>query len=91
MSKETSILALGVWVFILPFLGVPGSWRTVFLVLSGIAIVILGFLLRGEAMAKGPRIHRGRGHHSSHSFVEHIPEAAHDTAEQGRDGIGSLN
>ncbi len=89
MSKETSILVLGLWVFAVPFLGVPGSWRTVLLVLSGAGIAVLGFLLRGEAMSKGPRIHPGRGHHSSHSFVEHIPEAAEHP--EHTEGINSLN
>lgn len=90
MSKETGIIVLGVWVVIVPYLGVPGSWRTVLLVLSGAGIAVLGFLLRGEAMSKGPRAH-SRGRRASHSFVEHIPPTAETPAEPLHEGINSLN
>jgi hypothetical protein len=55
MSKETGVLIAGLLVFLTPFLGVPGSWRTVILVILGAAIAILGFLLRGAALGKEPR------------------------------------
>jgi len=91
MSKQTSIIVLGVWVLIVPYLGVPGSWRTVFLVLSGAAIAILGFLLRGEATAKGLSAHKTRSGRTSHSFVEHIPPAVEESPEPAKEGINSLN
>lgn len=55
MSKEMSIIVLGVLVVLTPYLGIPGTWRTVVLVCVGIAITILGFLLRGEAISQGTR------------------------------------
>lgn len=83
MSKEMTVIVLGVLVVITPYLGIPGSWKTVILVLAGLAIAGAGFLLRGEALARGAG--RGRGH-----FVENSAPAA--TTIPSRDhGIGSLN
>lgn len=82
MSKEMTVIALGVLVVITPYLGVPGSWKTVILVLAGLAIAGAGFLLRGESLARG--VGRGSGDH----FVENeapTPTHRHDQ------GIGSLN
>ena len=53
MSKEMLVIALGLWVIIIPNLGVPVSWRETLLILTGAAIVFVGFLLRGEVISKG--------------------------------------
>ena len=45
MSKETGVILIGIWVFILPFLGIPGSWRATLLTITGIGLVLLGFIL----------------------------------------------
>ncbi len=50
--KETAILVLGLVVALLPFLGFPRSWKTIFFVLSGLAIASLAFLVR-ERRGKG--------------------------------------
>lgn len=55
MSKEMSVIVLGIFVALIPYLGIPGTWRTVLLVATGSAIAILGFLLRGEAISQGTR------------------------------------
>ena len=82
MSKEMTVIALGVWVAVVPYLGVPGSWRTVILVLSGLAIAAAGFLLRGEAIARG-------GARASGSYVESA--GADATAHEDPERITSLN
>ena len=48
MSKHSIIITLAIWVMILPFLGFPSFWRTLFFVLSGLGIIFYTFLLRGE-------------------------------------------
>ncbi len=53
MSKEMSLMALGVAVVVVPYLGIPGSWRTVLLILIGLAVILIGFLLRGEVLSRG--------------------------------------
>jgi hypothetical protein len=63
MSKEMTVIALGILVVVTPYLGIPGTWKTVILVLTGAAIAGIGFLLRGETLA------RQAGHGHDH-FVE---------------------
>ncbi|HUD02695.1 MAG TPA: hypothetical protein VMR46_01565 [Candidatus Paceibacterota bacterium] len=53
MSKEMGVILLGLFVLVQPYLGVPNSWHTFFAVVAGIAIMVLGFLLRGEALGRG--------------------------------------
>jgi hypothetical protein len=58
MSKEMAIVALGVWVVVMPYLGIYRSWLTIFMVLTGVALMVIGFLLRGEAISKEHKAHR---------------------------------
>jgi hypothetical protein len=81
MSKEMTVIALGVLVAVTPYLGIPGSWKTVVLVLAGLCLAGAGFLLRGEALARTT----GYGHN-------HFVENAAPTTPTRRDhGISSLN
>lgn len=63
MSKEMTVIALGVLVVVTPYLGIPGSWKTAVFALAGLSLAGVGFLLRGEALA------RTTGHRRDH-FVE---------------------
>ena len=87
MSKEMGVIALGILVFVTPYLGIPGSWKTVIFVLAGLSIAGIGFLLRGEALARGTT-------HGHEHFVENSapPSAPASTPIHRHDqGIGSLN
>ncbi len=84
MSKEMAVIAAGIWVLIVPYLGVPGSWRTTLLIITGVALIVLGFFLRAEAIARAGR----RGHSS---FVEHVPNSTHERTYERKEGISSLN
>ena len=46
MTKKRTIIILGVLVALLPFLGFPKGLRDMLLVLAGLAIAIIGFLLK---------------------------------------------
>lgn len=73
MSKEMAVVALGLWVVVLPYLGIYRSWLTVLMVLTGIALMVLGFLLRGEVVAKEHKAHRAtpkRGSRARMPFEE---------------------
>jgi hypothetical protein len=88
MSKEMMVIALGLWIIVVrTLLGIPGSWQTFLLVLTGVALAVIGFLLRGEALSRGvtrhPRTERG----GSYPFVESQSPSAHEHKE----GITSLN
>lgn len=88
MSKEMSLIALGVWVIVVPYLGIPGSWRTALLVLTGLGIAAIGFLLRNESLS------RGIESSDRHPFVESTPAApapAPVAAVPEHSGITSLN
>ncbi len=41
MKKRTIIVILGLWVALLPFLGLPGSWKKFILIVTGLAIAIV--------------------------------------------------
>lgn len=84
MSKEMAVIALGIWVLVIPYLGVPGGWRTLLMIVTGIGLIVLGFFLRTEALARG-----GRRPHSS--FVEHVPNSVQEHTHERKEGIGSLN
>lgn len=92
MSKEMAVIALGIFVILVrTSLGLPGSWQTPLIILSGVGLAILGFLLRGEAIKRNssaPARSEGR----SYSFVENTPTApSSPTHVQPQEGITSLN
>ncbi len=41
MISRKSTFFLGIFIFIIPFLGVPSSWKTLFITISGLILVIL--------------------------------------------------
>jgi hypothetical protein len=57
MRKENIIILVGILIFLTPFLGVPGSVKTLLTAFFGIVIVILGIMVRSDfkrfAVAKG--------------------------------------
>lgn len=80
-----TIIALGLWVIIIPYLGVPGSWRTTLLVLTGLGIVATGFLIRSEGLSRG----RSASHHNP--FVENTVPRENSLHHEQKEGINSLN
>ena len=89
MSKETLVIVIGLWVLVTPYLGVPRAWLTILLVLTALALLVVGFFLRAEALSRGPR------HTRHHTFVESMPHGRHgDTPEENherKERISSLN
>ena len=53
MSKEALVIFFGALAGLAPFLGLPGSWRTVLLCICGVVLVSLGVLLRREVLSRG--------------------------------------
>ena len=41
MHKNNFYISFGIWVAILPFLGIPGSWKNVLVSLSGLFLVVV--------------------------------------------------
>jgi hypothetical protein len=73
MSKEMAVIALGVWVVVMPYLGIYRSWLTVLMVLTGVALMIIGFLLRGEVIAKEHKNGHGQKRSPARNRKSHMP------------------
>ncbi len=58
MRKEMLIILLGIWVAVMPYIGIPASWRTIGTVAAGVLIILVGLLLRGEAISGRDRRHK---------------------------------
>lgn len=84
MSKEMVVIAVGIWILIIPYLGVPGGWRTALLLITGIGLIVLGFFLRAEALSR-----EGRRGYSS--FVEHVPHSTQESVHEYKEKIGPFN
>ncbi len=41
MARKQSLLILGIWLMVLPFLGFPSSWKTFMLFLTGVVLIII--------------------------------------------------
>ena len=52
MSKELIIILLGLLVALMPYLGFPGSWKSVFSIVIGIVIAGIAFIVRQERLWK---------------------------------------
>jgi hypothetical protein len=39
--RNNFYISFGVWLIILPFLGIPGSWRNMLVILSGIFLILV--------------------------------------------------
>lgn len=89
------VIALGLWIIVIrTLLGVPGSWQTFLFIVTGVALAVIGFLLRGEALSRAAARPAERTQRAAaYSFVDSTPESspvaapAHDHKE----GITSLN
>ena len=44
ITRNRILFILGIWNVLLPFLGFPGSFRTFFIIVSGLATILLAFL-----------------------------------------------
>ena len=48
MRKAKTLLILGIWVIVLPYLGFPQSYKNILFSLSGLALVYFGYILYKE-------------------------------------------
>ena len=82
------VIALGLWIItVRTMLGIPGSWQTFLFIVTGVALAIIGFLLRGEALGRARPTGEPNSKKSSYSFIESDAPSVHEQKE----GITSLN
>lgn len=65
MSREMTLIVLGLLTMVIPYTGFPSPWRTGLLLLVGAAVTVVGFLQRGE-MLRTPR----KSANEHHNFQE---------------------
>ncbi len=78
MSKKLYILAFGVTIALVQFLGIPGTWKSAIAVVLGTAIAVLAFLVKQEEIRKeSPRARSGE------AYAENVPAdgGAHERGE----------
>ena len=68
MSKETLVFILGVFLTVLPFLGLPELWKQYAIATIGAILIIVGYVLRRALYLE--RIDKGNGERGTDSFVE---------------------
>lgn len=67
MRKEKTIFLVALWIIVLPFLGFPDNWKTVISVLTGVALIYLGYLFYMEAKERLAKIEN-----QAESFIDNI-------------------
>lgn len=88
MSKETSVIVIGLWVLVMPYLGIYRSWLTVLMVLTGLGLILIGFLLRGESIARPRRTGRPS---PDQSFIESDASLPPHHPHEHQEGLQSFN
>lgn len=68
MTKETLVFVFGIFLTVLPFLGVPEMWKQYGVAVMGVILIITGYMLRRSLYLL--KIDRGNGERGSDSFVE---------------------
>lgn len=67
MRKEKTLLIIGIWIAILPFLGFPDTWRKIFFIITGFMVIYLAYLYYQQfkdSISKGENI--------SKTFIDNI-------------------
>jgi membrane protein implicated in regulation of membrane protease activity len=67
MRKEKTLLIIGIWVAILPFLGFPDTWRKIFFVITGFMLIYLAYIYYQQTKAR-----ISKGENRSQTFVDNI-------------------
>ena len=68
MSKETTVFIFGIFLTIVPFLGVPELWRQYGVMEIGVLLILIGYALRRRTYLNG--LDMGNGERGTDSFME---------------------
>ena len=52
MRKAYTLLMLGIWIAVLPYLGFPYSWKDILITLSGLGLIYASFVFYKESKVK---------------------------------------
>lgn len=68
MSRESLVFFFGLLVFLIPFLGLPRTFKDVGLFVIGGVLMLLGFMLRRSAFVRS--IEKSSGERQADAFTE---------------------
>lgn len=71
MSRESFVFILGLFIFLTPFLGIPGTWKEWVYIGGGVLVMGLGYSLRRSAFIRS--LEDDGGGRRGDAFVEHAP------------------
>lgn len=80
MSKGTIAFLLGIILILLPYLGIPSSWKQYAYVGLGVVLVLLGYALRRAQYFR--EIDQGNGERGGETFVETTQNLFAQTKEE---------
>lgn len=81
---------LGILTVVLPAIGFPSGWKTVFQIIIGVSICIVSLVLRGNINSLR-RILKGREHTVTDSFVQSSHIDTYGKTRKSADEIGIKN
>ena len=68
MTKETLVFIFGIFLVVIPFLGVPEEWRYWGVTALGALLIFIGYSLRRKTYLR--EIDKGNGERGNNSFIE---------------------
>ena len=71
MKKERTLLGMGIWIAVLPFLGFPNTWRKILFVISGLVLIYLATAFRQEYKKRSVK----HMENNMHPFMDNIENA----------------
>lgn len=78
MTRQQAFGIIGVWMILLPLLGIPNIWKLNLMVLTGVIVLILYWHMRKESQS-APTIEK---HVHGADFVENsVPEKKEETVQ----------
>lgn len=48
MSRARTLLLLGIWVAVMPYLGFPSSWKNGLMILTGLILMYISYVMYSE-------------------------------------------
>jgi uncharacterized protein YqhQ len=48
MRRDYTLLFIGIWIIIVPFLGFPPSWKKIIFIVTGLIVISIGYAIWRE-------------------------------------------
>ena len=68
MSRESLVFLIGIALVLVPSLGVPSQWKTIFFYAAGVILIVVGYSLRRAAYLRS--IEHENGERKTDSYEE---------------------